>query len=77
MTQEALVVIVIVNWNNARDTIECLNSLTKLIYANYKIVVVDNGSTDDLLDKIRKKCSDIVMIRLQITMGMARDVMVA
>lgn len=38
--------IIILNWNGWRDTIECLESLTRIAYPNFEITVVDNGSTD-------------------------------
>jgi len=39
--------IIILNWNNYQDTKECLESLRRITYANYEIIVVDNGSTDE------------------------------
>lgn len=45
--------IVILNWNGTKDTLECLNSLGSLEYPSYSIIVVDNGSTDDSVEKIR------------------------
>jgi GT2 family glycosyltransferase len=41
------VAIVVLNWNNAVDTSRCLRSLEQLDYEPYRIIVVDNGSTDD------------------------------
>lgn len=41
------VYIIIVNWNGWNDTIECLESLLLLEYPDYRIVVCDNGSTDE------------------------------
>ncbi|MCM8785121.1 MAG: glycosyltransferase family 2 protein [Candidatus Omnitrophica bacterium] len=41
--------IIVVNWNGWKDTIECLESLLSIEYPNYKIIVVDNGSSDDSL----------------------------
>lgn len=38
------VYIVLVNFNNYNDTIECLESLLKSDYANYQILVVDNSA---------------------------------
>jgi GT2 family glycosyltransferase len=38
--------IVVLNWNNYSDTRECLLSLRKLNYPNYRITLVDNGSMD-------------------------------
>lgn len=39
--------IIILNWNGCRDTIECLESLYQIVYPNYDVIVVDNGSEDD------------------------------
>ena len=50
------VAIIILNWNGWRDTIECLESLFKIEYPNYNVIVVDNGSSDNSLDKIREYC---------------------
>lgn len=41
-----LVYIVILNYNNSSDTIECLESIKKLNYENYNVILVDNCSTD-------------------------------
>ncbi len=47
------VIIILVNWNGWRDTIECLESLLLLDYTDFRIVICDNGSTDDSLYRIR------------------------
>jgi hypothetical protein len=47
------VYIVILNYNNFSDTIECLESLLKLQYDNYQILVCDNNSTDNSMDYIK------------------------
>ena len=47
------VAIIVLNWNGWQDTIECLESLQRLTYPNYQIIVVDNGSTDDSVEKIK------------------------
>jgi len=52
------VAILILNWNGWQDTIECLESVRHLSYSNYQIVVLDNGSTDDSIEKIRAWCRD-------------------
>jgi GT2 family glycosyltransferase len=39
--------VVIVNWNGLRDTAECLESLRKMAYPDYRVIVVDNGSVKD------------------------------
>ncbi len=44
---------VLLNWNNATDTIRCLRSLRHLRGVQPHIVVIDNGSTDDSVARIR------------------------
>ncbi len=38
--------IIIVNYNSWCDTIECLESLKKITYTNYHILIIDNNSSD-------------------------------
>jgi GT2 family glycosyltransferase len=47
------VAIIILNWNGWHDTIECLESLYRIIYQNYQVILVDNGSTNKSVDKIK------------------------
>lgn len=47
------VAIIVLNWNGWRDTVECLESLQRITYHNYQIIVVDNGSTDGSVEKIK------------------------
>lgn len=48
------VYIVILNYNGWRDTIECLESVFKSHYSNFQIIVCDNCSSDQSLEKIKK-----------------------
>ena len=50
------VFIIIVNYNGWKDTIECLESLQNVTYPNYRIIVVDNNSTNSSLEYIKKWC---------------------
>ncbi len=45
--------IVILNYNGWQDTVECLESVLRSSYRRFSIVVVDNCSTDESLDRIR------------------------
>jgi len=47
------VAIIILNWNGWKDTVECLESVFRIDYPNYQVVVVDNGSNDDSVEKIK------------------------
>ncbi len=47
------VAIIILNWNGWEDTIECLESVYRVTYPLYDIIVVDNGSKDESIKKIK------------------------
>ncbi|MFA5880331.1 MAG: glycosyltransferase family 2 protein [Candidatus Margulisiibacteriota bacterium] len=46
--------IIILNWNNWRDTINCLNSLASNDKKLFNVVLIDNGSCDDSLSQLRQ-----------------------
>ncbi|MBN1139595.1 MAG: glycosyltransferase family 2 protein [Anaerolineae bacterium] len=41
-----LVYVMLLNWNDAPNTLACLHSIYELDYPNFRVLVVDNGSTD-------------------------------
>jgi GT2 family glycosyltransferase len=55
--------VIILNWNNWKDTIECLESLFQIRYPNYEIVVVDNGSSDNSIDKIKEYAKGNIVVK--------------
>jgi GT2 family glycosyltransferase len=62
---------ILVNWNNYTDTATCLSSLRQLSYANYDVIVVDNGSTDDSAARLRDAFPDLNIIELGRNLGFA------
>jgi GT2 family glycosyltransferase len=62
---------VLVNWNGWQDTIECVNALKKCTYPNMNIVIVDNGSTNDSIAKIRLAHPDITLLESGKNLGYA------
>ncbi len=48
-----LVYIIIVNWNNWKDTLACMESILENGYADFRLLVVDNGSIDSSEERIR------------------------
>lgn len=47
------VAVILVNWNGWQDTIECLESILKSDFSEFRIVVCDNASTDGSFEKIQ------------------------
>ena len=65
------VFIIILNWNGWRDTLECLQSVQKINYPNFHILVVDNGSTDESLVEIRRAFPDVALLETGKNLGYA------
>lgn len=63
--------VVIVNWERPEDTIQCIRSVLESKYPNFKILVVDNGSSDDSIKKISQACDQITLIALPDNIGFA------
>lgn len=58
-----LVTIIILNWNGWQDTLECLESLYQIDYDNYRVILVDNHSQDQSLEKIREYCQGKIIVQ--------------
>ncbi len=69
MKQSPSVAIIIVNWNGREVTAACLESLKGLRYENYKIILVDNNSSDGSVSFFEKNYSDIELIALSENTG--------
>src|SRR3989338_5442408 len=54
--------VIILNWNGLDDTIECLESLKKITYPNYEVILVDNASSGDDVAQLRKKFGKYIKI---------------
>lgn len=64
--------IIIVNWNGKDFLANCLNSLDKISYPNYEIIIVDNNSSDDSVEFIKSNYSDVLIIRNDKNIGFAK-----
>lgn len=63
--------VIIVNWNNYKDTSECLESFKKITYPNLDIIVVDNGSEDSSCQQFVANFSHCKVIKNQENLGFA------
>ena len=68
--REPPVAIVLLNWNDATPTLDCLDALRQLDYANARILVVDNGSAADALRPLTV-LQDIELVRNAKNLGFA------
>lgn len=68
-TPHPAIIIVVLNWNNPADTIECLQSLSKLTYSNHKTILVDNGSTDDSVARIKEAYPEMIIVENKENLG--------
>ncbi len=64
-----LVYIILVNWNAGGHTLACLESLRNLSYPSYKVLVVDNASSDGSPDAIAAAHPDLALVRLPRNLG--------
>ena len=63
------ITIIILNWNGAKDTIECINSIENIKNVSYDILVVDNGSEQDDYLELKNKFPEIKLIRSEKNLG--------
>jgi len=63
------VYIIILNWNGMKDTIECLDSVSRLEYSNFEVIVVDNCSSDDSVESIRRKFPQAILFENSKNLG--------
>ena len=63
--------IIVLNWNQKKLSLECLNSLQKTTYKNKRIVFVDNGSDDGSVDAVQNLFPKVEIIRSEKNLGYA------
>lgn len=68
MKSKPLVSIIILNWNGGEVMRQCLESLSRIEYPRWELIVVDNGSTDGSVERIQnlkiKSQNDNVKIKI-------------
>ena len=62
-----LVTIILLNWNGYEDTLEALESLYQINYPNYNVIVVDNHSTNDSVEKITQYAKGNIRVETEYT----------
>lgn len=71
MKSYPLVSVIVLNWNGKKWLEQCLKSLSKITYPKVEIMVVNNGSTDDSGEFIRKHYPKVRLVELEKNIGFA------
>ena len=61
--------ILILNWNGKELLKPCLVSVLKIDYANYSVLVIDNGSTDNSLEMVNENYPQVECLALDKNYG--------
>ncbi len=72
MNPSPKVAIVILNWNGRKYLEQFLPSVLQTSYANYEVIVADNGSTDDSITFLETNFAGIRLIRFNQNFGFAK-----
>jgi hypothetical protein len=64
--------IIIVSYNTARLLEECITSINSQTSIEFEIIVVDNNSTDNTIEMLNTKHSDVICIENKVNRGFAR-----
>ncbi|QQS15323.1 MAG: glycosyltransferase family 2 protein [Candidatus Moraniibacteriota bacterium] len=74
MNRSPLVFILILNYNGRATLLDCLRSVFHLDYPLFRVVVIDNASTDDSFEQARKTYPKAHFIRNSENVGFARGI---
>jgi GT2 family glycosyltransferase len=66
------VAIIVLNYNQAKETIACLESVFKIDYPFYQVFLVDNGSDKKCLLQIKKAYPKLPIIKNKENLGFAK-----
>jgi GT2 family glycosyltransferase len=68
---DPLIYIIVLNFNGLNHLEYCLPSISKTIYSNHKIILVDNCSTDESVEYVKKSFPNITLLQADKNHGWA------
>jgi len=69
MNEKPLVSVIIVNYNGREHLEKCFESLMKIDYGKYELILVDNNSTDDSIEFVKNAYPSVIIIKLDKNYG--------
>lgn len=67
------VAVVVLNWNGEEDSLQCIDALKKQT-VRHKLIIVDNGSSDNLVSTVKSLHSDVILLENTKNLGFAGGV---
>ena len=64
-----LVYVILVNWNGREDTLGCIASLLQMTYGPFRILLVDNASSDHTVEAVRDRFPMVEIIETGANLG--------
>lgn len=71
MEEKELIYILVLNWNGWRDTVECVESCLRISHPNLKVLIIDNGSSDDSESRLRERFPQLEFLQNGENLGYA------
>jgi GT2 family glycosyltransferase len=74
MSDFPLVYVVTLTHNHCDDTLRALDSLSRMTYPSYKLLVVDNQSTDETVERVRAEYPEVELLVHSSNLGFAAGI---
>ncbi len=71
MSTEPTVAAIVLSYNGREVTLEALESLSRMSYPHYDLIVVDNGSTDGTFEAVAEAFPAVQLLRTETNLGAA------
>ena len=74
MSDIPLVYVVVLTYNHCQDTLQAIESLSRMTYPNYKLLIADNQSIDGTVGIVRKKYPNVEILVHPSNLGFAAGI---